>query len=170
MTKLQRRQAPDAYDRDLSVKHKDNLEVSLPFNQIDRKLPKHGMLFGIDVEENGKCARTETNVLKMQVSMVDLIQQDTSIWYLNDQYQLGTARGYDSINVYDPNTGIVIVFPKFSDGTGSYLTCCEISENEIKDFEATNGNFLTDNMISQQKSVSLDVKPPENTPENNNNN
>ena len=34
MTKLQRRQAPDAYDRDLSVKHKDNLEVSLPFNQI----------------------------------------------------------------------------------------------------------------------------------------
>jgi hypothetical protein len=34
MTKLQRRQAPDAYDRDLSVKHKDNPEVSLPFNQI----------------------------------------------------------------------------------------------------------------------------------------
>jgi hypothetical protein len=102
--------------------------------------------------------------------MVDLIQQDTSIWYLNGQYQLGTPCGYDSINLYDPNTGIVIVFPKSSDGTGSYLTCCEISENEIKDFEATNGNFLTDNMISQQKSVSLDVKPPENTPENNNNN
>ena len=89
--------------------------------------------------------------------MVDLIQQYTSIWYLNGHYQLRTPRGYDSINVYEPNTGIVIVFPKSDKGTGPYLTSCQMTKLEVAHFKSTNVNFLTEEMINRQQSL-IEIK------------
>lgn len=103
--------------------------------------------------------------------MADLIQQDTAIWYLNGKYQGGTPQGYESINVYDSNTGIVIVFLKSENGSGSYLTSCRMTKLERAHFENTGGNFLTERMINNQQSLT-EIKdlpaPVDNNSEQNN--
>ena len=58
LTKYQQRQSPDPYNRDISVNYQDYPQVDFWFHQVKHKVAKNGEIFGIEIEANGKCART----------------------------------------------------------------------------------------------------------------
>lgn len=162
LTKAQRRQLVDPKGRDRSVEIDNYPRLEYRFNQVYYKMPKHGGLYGLPLNEKGKVAKTEANAIHMRDSMIESAKKSDTIWYLDGQYQGLTPLGCDSINLYDPEANTITVFLKQPDGSGFFLTTCEPTEKELDYFKKSNGNFLTEKMIDQQKAVSTDIQLDQN--------
>lgn len=85
------------------------------------------------------------------------------VWYTDGQYQGGTERGCDSVNLFDPDTNLIAVYQKQPDGSNLFLTTCRLTPLEVKHLKDTNGNFLPERMIKQQSGLSTNIKDPTNT-------
>ena len=85
------------------------------------------------------------------------------VWYTDGQYQGGTQRGCDSVNLFDPDTNVIAVYQKQPDGSRLFLTTCKLVPAEIKHLENSDGNFLTEKMINQQNAVSTNIHDSTNT-------
>jgi hypothetical protein len=80
-------------------------------------------------------------------------------------YQGGTPRGCNCINLFDPETNLIAVYQKQSDGSNLFLTTCELTIIEIDHLKANNGNFVTERILKEQSAVSLNIQ--DNTNNNN---
>jgi len=85
------------------------------------------------------------------------------VWYTDGQYQGGTQRGCDCVNLFDPDTNLIAVYQKQPDGSNLFLTTCKLTPLEVKHLKDTNGNFLPEKMIKQQSAVSTNIQDPKNT-------
>ena len=80
-------------------------------------------------------------------------------------YQGGTPRSCKSVNVLNPDKNLIAVYQKYPDGTNLFLTTCKLTQMERNHLEATNGNFVTERVLKEQSSVSLNIQ--DNTNNNN---
>lgn len=72
-------------------------------------------------------------------------------------YQGGTPRGCNCINLFDPETKLIAVYQKQSDGS-LFLTTVKLTEIKTDNLKATNGNFVTERILKEQSSVSLIIQ------------
>ena len=72
------------------------------------------------------------------------------VWYTDGQYQGGTPRGCDCVNLFDPDTNLIAVYQKQPDGSNLFLTTFKLNDNEVNHLEVTNGNFLSEKMLRQR--------------------
>ena len=151
MTKSEKRKLPDPLGRDRSINVHGYPELNLRFNQVEFKTPKHGKDHGLPVDTNGKTPKTEANVIALRDSLVDMANRENIIWYTDGQYQGGTDRGCDCVNLFDPDTNVIAVYEKQPDGSYLFLTTCKLVRSEVKHLRNSNGNFLTKKMIDEQK-------------------
>nr|QUS63973.1 hypothetical protein [Haslea silbo] len=158
MTKSERRQLLDPRGRDRSINVDGSPRLDLRFNQVEFKTPKHGRDHGLPVGNNGKTAKTEANALALRDSLVDMPNRENIVWYTDGQYQGGTGRGCDSVNLFDPATNLIAVYEKQPDGRNLFLTTCTLTPLEVNHLESTHGNFLTEKMINQQRAVSTNIQ------------
>lgn len=153
MSKSDKRRLVDS--RDYQIVNQGYPTLTLRFHQIKHKLPRHGPSHGLPVNDNGRSPKSDQNAIIMRD---DIVRQMDSVkledWYLNGQYQGETPRGCETINVYNPEDGSIVVFRKFPDGSCEYLTDCVMTPNEQAHFEATNGNFVTESVLENQQAVS----------------
>jgi hypothetical protein len=87
------------------------------------------------------------------------------IWYKESMYQGGTPRGCNCINLFDPETTLIAVYQKQSDGSNLFLTTCKLTPMERDHLMATDGNFVTEKVLNEQKAVSTNIQ--DNTNNNN---
>ena len=80
--------------------------------------------------------------------------RENIVWYTNGQYQGGTARGCDYVNLFDPDTNVIAVYEKQPDGSNLFLTTCTLTDRENDHLKSTNGNFVTEKILDQQNWVS----------------
>jgi hypothetical protein len=80
-------------------------------------------------------------------------------------YQGGTPRGCNCINLFDPETNLIAVYQKQSDGSNLFLTTCKLIRIEIDHLTANNGNFVTERILKEQSAVSPNIQ--DNTNNNN---
>ena len=60
-------------------------------------------------------------------------------------YQGRTERGYDSVNLYDPQTQAIAVFKKQGNGElNLFTTICELTALEQDNLLKSGGNFMTE--------------------------
>ena len=163
MTKSERRQLPDPLGRDRSINVDGYPRLDLRFNQIEFKTPDHGKDHGLPVDKTGKTPKTEANAIALRDSLIDVANNQDIIWYTDGQYQGGTQRGYDSVNLFDPNTNVIAVYQKQRDGSCLFLTTCKLVPAEVKHLKDSNGNFLTETMINQQNAISTKINDSKNT-------
>jgi hypothetical protein len=154
MTKLERRQLPDPIGRDRSINVDGSPRLDLRFNQVEFKTPKHGKDHGLPVDNNGKTPKTEANAIVLRDSLVDMPNRENIVWYTDGQYQGGTARGCDSVNLFDPDTNVIAVYQKQLDGSYLFLTTSTLTDRERDHLKSTNGNFVTEKILEQQNWVS----------------
>ena len=82
-------------------------------------------------------------------------------------YQGGTMRGYDSVNLYDPDTDVIAVFRKRSNGQYSlFATTCKLTDMERDFFLSSGGNFVTEPNLKDPKILPI-LKNLTNTEKNN---
>ena len=163
MTKSERRQLPDPIGRDRSINVDGYPRLDLRFNQVEFKTPKHGKDHGLPVDKTGKTPKTEANAIALRDSLIDMPNSQDIIWYTDGQYQGGTQRGCDSVNLFDPDTNVIAVYQKQPDGSCLFLTTCKLVPAEVKHLQDSNGNFLTEKMINQQNAVSTNIHDSTNT-------
>lgn len=120
-------------------------------------------MLSLPVGNNGKTPKTEANALALRDSLVDMPNRENIVWYTDGQYQGGTARGCDSVNLFDPATNLIAVYEKQPDGSNLFLTTCKLTPLEVKHLKSTNGNFLTEKMINKQSAVSTNIQDSKNT-------
>ncbi len=111
---------PDPIGRDRSINVDGYPRLDLRFNQVEFKTPKHGKDHGLPVGSNGKTPKTESNVIALEDSLVDMPNRENIVWYTDGQYQGGTARGCDCVNLFDPDTNVIAVYEKQSDGSNFF--------------------------------------------------
>jgi hypothetical protein len=157
LTKSERRQLPDPMGRDRAINIEGYPKLELRYNQIYYKTPKHGQDHGLPVGANDKTPKTESNALALRDSLLEMPNKEDIIWYTDGQYQGGTERGCASVNLYDPETGVIAVYAKQSDGSNLFLTTCTLTDKEIDHLESTNGNFVTQKILEQQNWVKNDI-------------
>lgn len=133
------------------------------FNQVEFKTPKHGKDHGLPVDETGRTLKTEQNAIALRDSLIDMANNPDVIWYTDGQYQGGTPRGCDSVNLFDPNRNVIAVYQKQPDGRYLFLTTSTLVLVEVEHLENTHGNFLTEKMINQQNAVSTNIHDSTNT-------
>ena len=163
MTKSERRQLPDPRGRDGVIKVEGYPQLDLRFNQVEYKTPKHGPDHGLPKESNGKTPKTDANIIALRDSLLDMPSRQDIVWYTDGQYQGGTPRGCDCVNLFDPDTNLIAVYQKQPDGSNLFLTTCRLTPLELKHLKDTNGNFLPEKMIKQQSAVSTNIQDPTNT-------
>ena len=163
MTKSERRQLLDPIGRDRSINVDGYPRLDLRFNQVEFKTPKHGKDHGLPVDKTGKTPKTEANAIALRDSLIDMPNNQDIIWYTDGQYQGGTQRGCDSVNLFDPDTNVIAVYQKQPDGSCLFLTTCKLVPAEVKHLQDSNGNFLTERMINQQNAVSTNIHDSTNT-------
>jgi hypothetical protein len=161
MTKSEKRQLADRRDGFIQVEGYPPLDIG--FNQAEFKTPKHGGDHGLPVSNNGKTPKTEENVIALRDSLVDMGNSQNIVWYTDAQYQGGTERGCDTVNLFDPERNLIAVYKKQSDGSNLFLTTCKLTRAEVKHLQDSNGNFLTEKMINQQSAVSTNIQDSRNT-------
>lgn len=157
LTKSERRQLPDPMGRDRAINIDGYPKLELRYNQIYYKTPKHGKDHDLQVGENGKTPKTEANALDLRDSLLEMPNREKIIWYTDGQYQGGTDRGCDSVNLFDPKTGVIAVYPKQPNGSNLFLTTCRLTDKEIEHLKSTNGNFVTQEILEQQNWVNKDI-------------
>jgi hypothetical protein len=163
LTKSEKRQLTDPKGRDGFLQIEDYPRLNVRFNQVEYKTPKHGNDHGLPVDKTGKTPKTEANAIALRDSLVDMPNSQDIIWYTDGQYQGGTQRGCDSVNLFDPNRNLIAVYQKQPDGSYSFLTTCKLVPAEVKHLQDSNGNFLTEKMINQQSAVSIKIHDSTNT-------
>ena len=163
MTKSERRQLPDPIGRDRSINVDGYSRLDLRFNQVEFKTPKHGKDHGLPVDSNGKTPKTQSNAIALRDSLIDMPNRENIVWYTDGQYQGGTARGCDCVNLFDPDTNVIAVYEKQPDGSNLFLTTCKLVPAEVKHLQDSNGNFLTEKMINQKNAVSTNIHDSTNT-------
>jgi len=87
-------------------------------------------------------------------SLVDMPNRENIVWYTDGQYQGGTGRGCDSVNLFDLDTNVIAVYQKQLDGSCLFLTTCTLTDRESDHLKSTNGNFVTEKIFEQQNWVS----------------
>ncbi len=163
MTKLQKRQLPDTIGRDRSINVDGYPRLDLRFNQVEFKTPKQGKDHGLPLGSNSKTPKTEVNSIALRDSLIEIPNNPDIIWYPDGQYQGGTQRGCDTVNLFDPDTNVIAVYQKQPDESCLFLTTCKLVPAEIKYLQDSNGNFLTEKMINQQTAVSISIHNSTNT-------
>ena len=150
ISKSEKRQLADPLGRDRSINIDGFPQLDVRFNQVYFKTPKHGKEHGLPVGHNGKTPKTEANAIALRDSLVDMPNRENIIWYTDGQYQGGTARGDDSVNLFDPDTKVIAVYQKQLDGSYLFLTTCTLGDREIDHLASTNGNFVSEEILKQQ--------------------
>jgi len=150
ITKSKRRQLPDPIGRDRSINVNGYPRLDLRFNQVEFKAPKHGKDHGLPVGSNGKTPKTESNAIALRNSLVEMPNRENIVWYIDGQYQGGTARGCDCVNLFDPDTNLIAVYEKQPDGSYLFLTTCTLTDRESDHLKSTNGNFVTEKILGSQ--------------------
>jgi hypothetical protein len=154
MTKSERRQLSDPRGRDKFINVDGSPRLDLRFNQVEFKTPKHGRDHGLPVGNNGKTPKTEANAIALRDSLLGMPNRENIVWYTDAQYQGGTDRGCDCVNLFDPDTNVIAVYEKNPDGSNLFLTTCTLTDRERDHLKSTNGNFVTEKILEQQNSVS----------------
>jgi hypothetical protein len=154
MTKSKRRQLPDPRGRDRFINVDGSPRLDLRFNQVEFKTPRHGKDHGLAVGINNKTPKTEANAIALRDSLLDMPNRENIVWYTDGQYQGGTDRGCDSVNLFDPDTNVIAVYEKQPDGSNLFLTTCTLTDIERDHLKSTNGNFVTEKVLEQQNWVS----------------
>ena len=152
MTKSEKRRLPDPRDKSINVEGYPRLD--LRFNQVKFKTPKHGEDHGLPVGSNGKTPKTDANAIALGDSLVDMPNRKNIVWYTDRQYQGGTDRDCDCVNLFDRDTNVIAVYEKQPDGSNLFLTTCRLTNREIDHLKYTNGNFVTKKILDQQNWVS----------------
>lgn len=163
LTKSEKRQLTDPKGRDGFIQIEGYPRLNIRFNQVEYKTPKHGKDHGLPVDKTGKTPKTEANAIALRDSLVDMPNSQDIIWYTDGQYQGGTQRGCDSVNLFDPDRNLIAVYQKQPDGSYLFLTTCKLVPAEVKHLYDSNGNFLTEKMINQQSAVSRNIHDFTNT-------
>lgn len=84
----------------------------------------------------------------IQDKIVDMATNEDTVWYLDGQYQGGTKRGVQTINLVDEKMGIVCVFEKNKlNKPANFLTICKMEPGEKAFFDLNEGNFCTRSTI-----------------------
>jgi hypothetical protein len=165
LTKSERRQLADPRGRDGSVEVDGYPRLDIKFNQVEFKTLKHGVDHGLPTDDKGKTPKTEANAIALRDSLIDMPNRKKIVWYTNAQYQGGTPRGWDCVNLFDNDTGVIAIYQKQPDGSNLFLTTCKLTQMERDHLKATNGNFVTERILKEQSAVS--TKIIENTNNNN---
>ena len=165
LTKSERRKLADPLGRDGSVEVDGYPRLDLRYHQVDFKTPKHGPDHGLPEDSEGKTPKTEANAIALRDSLIDMPNKPGVICYKEGMYQGGTPRSCKSVNVLNPDKNLIAVYQKYPDGTNLFLTTCKLTQMERNHLEATNGNFVTERVLKEQSSVSLNIQ--DNTNNNN---
>jgi hypothetical protein len=163
LTKSEKRQLANPKGRDGFIQIEVYPQLDIRFNQVEFKTPKHGPDHGLPVSNNGKTPKTEANVIALRDSLLDMPNRQDIVWYTDGQYQGGTQRGCDSVNLFDPERNLIAVYEKQLDGSNLFLTTCKLTPAEVKHLQDSNGNFLTEKMINQQGAISTNIQDSTNT-------
>lgn len=163
LTKSEKRQLTDPKGRDGFIQIEGYPRLNIRFNQVEYKTPKDGKDHGLPVDKTGKTPKTEANPIALRDSLIDMPNSQDIIWYTDGQYQGGTQRGCDSVNLFDPDRNLIAVYQKQPDGSYLFLTTCKLVPAEVKHLQDSNGNFLTEKMINQQSAVSTNIHDSTNT-------
>jgi hypothetical protein len=146
LTKEQKRNLPDP--RDGFIIKEGHPQLVARYNQVDFKTQDHGTDHGLPTNEKGRTPKTEKNVLALLNSIVNMPNRKEVIWFKNRMYQGGTKRGYDSVNLFDPETQVIAVFKKQKDGEYSqFTTTCKLTALEQDHLFESGGNFVTQNNL-----------------------
>ena len=165
LTPQQKRDLPDA--RDGFIREKGHPHLGVGYNQVKFKTPNHGSDHGLPTNEKGKTPKTEANALSLRDSLLNMPNRKNTIWFDNGIYQGGTDRGYDSVNLYDPDTDVIAVFRKRSNGQYSlFATTCKLTDMERDFFLSSGGNFVTEPNLKDPKVLPI-LKNLTNTEKNN---
>jgi len=154
LTKSERRQLPDPRGRDRFIDVDGYPRLDMRFNQVEFKTPKHGKDHGLPVGNNGKTPKIEANAIDLRDSLLDMPNRENIVWYTDDQYQVGTKRGCDCVNLFDPDINVIEVYQKQPDGSNLFLTTCTLTDRERDNLKATDCNFVTEKILELQNSVS----------------
>jgi hypothetical protein len=146
LTKLEKRQLADPKRRDGFIQIGGYPRLELRFNQVEYKTPK-----------------TDATTIALRDSLLDMPNRQDIVWYTYGQYQGGTPRSCDSVNLFDPDTNLIVVYQKQPDGSNLFLTTCKLTPLEVTHLKDTNGNFLPERMIKQQSAISTNIQDPTNT-------
>ena len=155
LSKAERRRLPDSRDKTIEIPNRPKLDVG--YNQVHYKVKKHGKSHGLPVNSQGKVAKTEANSLALRDSIVEIANDSKTLWYTDGQYQGGTSRSYLTINLYNINRRLIIIFEKRPEGGNKFLTTFELTDVESKHLTNSNGNCLTERAINSQTAVSPNV-------------
>jgi hypothetical protein len=165
LTPQQKRDLPDA--RDGFIREKGHPHLGVGYNQVKFKTPDHGSAHRLPVNEKGRTPKTEKNALILRDSILNMPNRKNIIWFDNGMYQGGTIRGYDSVNLYDPDTEVIAVFKKRSNGQYSrFATTCKLTDMERDFFLSSGGNFVTEPNLKDPKVLHI-IKNLTNTEKNN---
>ena len=161
LTRSERRQLADPHGRDASIELNGYPRLDLRFNQVEFKTPKHGEAHGLPVDKTGKTPKI--HAIALRDSLIDMPNKPKIIWYTNGQYQGGTQRDCDTVNLLDPEKHLIAVYQKKPDGSNLFLTTCQLTDIEEKHLNATKGNFVTERILREQKAVSTHIQENTNT-------
>ena len=154
LTKAERRKLVDPKGRDGCIDIEQYPRLELRYNQVNFKTPKHGEAHGLPVNDNGKTEKTEENALALRDSLINMSTNPNVVWYTNGQYQGGTEKGCDSINLFDKESNLIGVYEKQPDGKYLFLTTCKLTPMEKSHLVESNGNFVTEKVLENQKALS----------------
>lgn len=71
-------------------------------------------------------------------------------------YQSPIQRGYDSVNLYDPKTGVIASYKKQENGEYIFSPLCEITEMEEENYLlASDGNYVNETILKNQKVLTI---------------
>jgi hypothetical protein len=158
LTKSERRQLADPLGRDGSIEVDSYPRLDLRYNQIEFKTPKHGPDHGLTEDNKGRTPKTEANAIALRDSLINMPNRKNIVWYTNGQYQGGTPRGRDCVNLFDNDTGVIAVYQKEPNGSNLFLTTCKLTRMETDHLKANNGNFVTERILKEQSAVSPNIQ------------
>lgn len=159
MTKSKKRQLADPKGRDVVIEIENRPKLTIRYNQLKYKISKHGKDHNLPVNDTNKTPKTEDNILSFRQSLIDMANNNAVTWYTtNAQYQGGTPRGCESVNIFDEETRVIAVYQKQADESYLFLTTCTLTELEVDHLRSTRGNFLTEEMIKQKTALSTNVE------------
>jgi hypothetical protein len=130
---------------DMFICNDGHPQLRVGFNQAEFKTPDHGKIHGLPLQENGKASKADA--AQLQQSLVDIGNDPNAEWYHNGSYQ-----DQDSVNILDPVSKILSVYKKLPD-ENYFLTTVQLTQVELKHFKLTNGKFLSEKILSSQKSL-----------------
>jgi len=158
LTKEQKRNLSDHRDGFITVEGHPHLVAR--YGQVEFKTPNHGKIHNLPINTNSKTPKTEENGLALRDSLVNMPNRKKIEWFDNRMYQGGTERGYDSVNIYDRKTRVIAVFKKQKDEKYSqFTTTCKLTVDEETHLFQSGGNFVTENVLKDQKALTIINSP-----------